>query len=71
MFKPLYSNAKQQLFEKTLQSNYYENNKAITCHCQIDTFAMRKDEWGTKEITGKSMKTALHVQHYGKRHLLG
>jgi len=26
----------------------------------------RKDEWDTKEGTGKSMKNALHVQHYKK-----
>jgi len=29
------------------------------------------DKWGTKEGTGKSMKNALYVQQYGKRHLLG
>jgi len=26
-----------------------------------------KDEWNTKEDTGKSMKNALHVQKHGKR----
>jgi len=30
-----------------------------------------KDEWDTKEGRGKSMKNALHVQRYGKRHLSG
>jgi len=30
-----------------------------------------KDEWDTKEGTGKSMKNALHVQWYGKRYLSG
>jgi len=29
-----------------------------------------KDEWDTKEGTGKSMKNALHVQWCGKRQLL-
>jgi len=32
-------------------------------------FVVRKDEWDTKEGTGKSMKNALHVQRYDKRHL--
>jgi len=32
---------------------------------------VNKDEWDTKEGHGKSMKNALHVQWYGKRHLLG
>jgi len=34
-------------------------------------FMESKDEWDTKEGTGKSMKNALHVQRYGKRHLSG
>jgi len=34
-------------------------------------FAVSKDEWDTKEGTSKSMKNALYVQQYGKRHLLG
>ena len=29
------------------------------------------DEWNTKEGTGKSMKNALYVMRYAKRHLLG
>jgi len=34
-------------------------------------FVVSKDEWDTKEDTGKSMKNALHVQRYGKRHFSG
>ena len=34
-------------------------------------FIVSKDEWDTKEDTGKSMKNALHVLQYAKRHLLG
>jgi len=34
-------------------------------------FMVNKDEWDTKEGRGKSMKNALYVQRYGKRHLLG
>jgi len=33
--------------------------------------AVRKDEWDTKEGTGKSMKNALYVLQYAKRHLSG
>jgi len=29
-----------------------------------------KDEWETKEGTGKSMKNISYVERYGKRHLL-
>ena len=32
-------------------------------------FAVSKDEWDTKEDTGKSMKNALYVLRYAKRHL--
>jgi len=32
-------------------------------------FLVSKDEWNTKE--GKSMKNALHVMWYAKRHLSG
>ena len=34
-------------------------------------FAVSKDEWDTKEDTGKSMKNALYVLWYAKRHLSG
>ena len=40
------------------------------CYCQIDT-AVSEDEWGTKEDTDKSMKNALYVLWYAKRHLSG
>ena len=35
---------------------------AITCYRQIYTFAISKDEWDTKEDTGKSMKNALYIK---------
>ena len=34
-------------------------------------FIVSKDEWDKKEDTGKSMKNALYVLWYAKRHLLG
>ena len=33
--------------------------------------AVTKDEWDTKEDTGKSMKNALYILRYVKRHLSG
>jgi len=62
IFNPLYSNTNRLLFKKNFynQSNYYDHK-----------VAMSKDEWDTKEGTDKSMKTALYVQQYGKRHLSG
>ena len=35
--------------------------EAIMCYHQIDTFAVSKDEWDTKEDTGKSMKNVLYI----------
>ena len=34
-------------------------------------FAVSKDEWDTKEDTGMSMKNALYILRYAKRHLSG
>ena len=34
-------------------------------------FPVSKDEWDTKEDTGKSMKNALYALWYAKRHLSG
>jgi len=34
-------------------------------HYKVTFFMVSKDEWDTKEGTGKSMKNALHVQQYG------
>jgi len=40
---------------------------------KIDTFVVSKHKWDKEEGTGNSMKNELyvHVQWYGKRHLLG
>jgi len=38
---------------------------------KLTLFVVNKDEWDTKEDTGKSMKNKLHVQQYGKKHLSG
>jgi len=43
--------------------------EAITCNPQ---FAVSKDDWNTKESTGKSMKNVLlYTMGYAKRHLSG
>ena len=43
-----------------------------SCACAKSTpFPVSKDEWDTKEDTGKSMKNALYVLQYAKRHLSG
>ena len=37
---------------------------------KLTLFAVSKDEWDTMEDTGKSMKNALYVLRYAKRHFL-
>ena len=43
-------------------------SRAIT---KSTLFSVSKDDWDTKEDTGKSMKNALYVLQYAKRHLSG
>ena len=38
---------------------------------ELTPFSVSKDEWDTKEDTGKSMKNALYILQYTKRHLSG
>jgi len=40
------------------------------CYYQIDTFAVNKGEWNTKEDAGKSMKNALYVLRHANGHFL-
>jgi len=62
MFKLLHSSTNWQLLEKLFcnQSDYYEKywlwKEAIT---NLTLFAVSKDEWHTKEDTGKSIKNGL------------
>ena len=71
---------KNSVFEKHLcnRSNRYENTDDFRCEgkpsratTKSTLFAVSKDEWETKEDTGKSMKNALYVLRYAKRHLSG
>jgi len=38
---------------------------------KLTLFVVSKDEWDTKEGSGKSMKNALYVQQHGRRPLSG
>ena len=45
--------------------------KSSRARAESTPFPVSKDEWDTKEDTGKSMKNSLHVLRYAKRHLPG
>jgi len=75
---PLCSSTIQQLFKKNFynQNSHCENYGWFNGSHHVPTtkstlFVVNKDEWYTKEGHAKSMKNALHVQWYGKRHLSG
>ena len=77
MFNPLHSSANQELFEKhpcnqnkNMDDFHYER-KPSHATAKSTPFAVSKDEWDTKVDTGKSMKNALYVLWYAKRHLSG
>ena len=56
---------------------YYAQDTIMDMHSRDITllivllFAVSKDEWDTKEDTGKSMKNVLYVLRYAKSMLLG
>jgi len=52
-----------------IMDDFHYEWKPSHAYNKIDIF-VSKDEWDTREGTGKSMKNALHVQQCGKRHLL-
>ena len=45
--------------------------KPLRAIAKSTLFAVSKDVWDTKEDTGKSMKNALYILWYAKRHLSG
>ena len=77
MFNRLHSSTNQELFEKHLcnQNSHYEKYGRFPLRGGATTkstlFAVSKDAWDTKEDTGKSMKNALYVLQYAKRHQSG
>ena len=82
MFNPLHSITNQELFEKlclhTIKITTMKNTddfryegKPSRATAKSTLSTVSKDEWDTKEDTGKSMKNALYVLQYAKRHLSG
>ena len=51
--------------------DFHYKGKPSCASAKSTLFAVSKDEWDTKEDTGMSMKNALYVLRYAKRHLLG
>ena len=51
--------------------NFHYVGKLSCATAKLTLFAVSKDEWDTKEDTGKSMKNTLYVLQYAKRHLSG
>ena len=51
--------------------NFHFEGKPTHATTKSTLFAVSKDEWDTKEDTGKSMKNALYILRYDKRHLSG
>jgi len=55
-----------------IMDNFRNKWKPSRAYQKINTFCgEQRDEWDTKEGCGKSMKNALYVQRYGKKHLSG
>ena len=55
---------------KDMDTFHYEG-KLSHATAKLTLFAVSKDEWDKKEDTGKSMKNALYVLWYTKRHISG
>jgi len=81
VFDSLHSSTNQEMFEKHLcnKSSHYEKygwflvmqRKPSHATIELTLFTVSKDEWNTKEDNGKSLKNALYVLQYAKRHLSG
>ena len=75
-----YHSITNQLFEKHLYNQvatmkntdhfHYKGNPSCAA-AKSTPFTVSKDEFDTKEDTGKSMKNALYVLRYAKRHMFG
>ena len=53
------------------KDNFCCEGKPSCATTKSTLFSVSKDEWDTKEDTGKSMKNALYLLCYAQRHLLG
>ena len=78
MFNPLHSITNQKLLKSTSaievatmknMDDFCYEGKPSCATAKLTSFAVSKDEWDTKEETGKSMKNALYVLWYAKRHM--
>ena len=76
IFDSLDSNTNQELFEKYLcnHGSHYEKYGRLLITQRKPSrattlFNVGKDDWNTKEDTSKSLKNALHILWYAKRHL--
>ena len=54
-----------------MDNNFRYEGKPSCAIAKSTLFAVSKDEWDTNEDTGKSMKNALYILRYAKRHLSG
>ena len=81
MFNPLLSITNQKLYFKNTSAievatmkntdDFRYEGKPSRATTKSTLFAVSKDEWDTKEDTGTSMKNALYVLQYAKRHISG
>ena len=51
--------------------NFHYKGKPSHATAELTLFTVSKDEWDTKDDTGKSMKNVLYVLQYAERHLSG
>ena len=77
MFNPLHSSTNLKstsaikiAMMKNMDDFRFER-KPSHARAKLTPFPVSKDEWDTKEDTGKSMKNALYVLWHAKRHLSG
>ena len=80
MFNPLHSSTNQELFQSTSAikittmkntDDFRYEGKPPRAIAKSTLFTVSKDQRETKKDTGKSMKNALYVLQYAKRHLSG
>jgi len=56
---------------KNIENFPSQKRKPLCATTKSKLFTVSKGEWNTKEGTRKSLKNALYVLRYAKRHLLG
>jgi len=74
LFSKCYQQYKSRVFEKQKVTSVKNTHNFTVMRRKPTTkliyFTVSKDEWNTKEGTCKSMKNALYVLQYAKKHLL-